>query len=43
MQVDGINFFDRPVPGESLTVEPRSRPYERPPEMSDMSDVLGYY
>ena len=43
MQVDGINFYDRPVPGESLTVEPKSRPYERPPEMSDMSDVLGYY
>jgi len=43
MQVDGINFFDRPSPGESLTVEPKSRAYERPPEMSDLADILGYY
>jgi len=43
MQVEGINFFDRPSPGESLAVEPKSRAYERPPEMSDLADILGYY
>tara|TARA_E500000081_G_C6122648_1_gene348956 strand:+ start:610 stop:1206 length:597 start_codon:yes stop_codon:yes gene_type:complete len=39
----GINFFDRPTPGESLITEPKQRPYERPPEMPDLGRVLGYY
>jgi len=44
MQMEsGINFFDRPTPGESLTVEPRLRPYERPPEMPDLGHIIGYY
>ena len=44
MQMEsGINFFDRPTPGESLTVEPKLRPYERPPEMTDLGHILGYY
>tara|TARA_B100001989_G_C24326781_1_gene357913 strand:- start:16 stop:606 length:591 start_codon:yes stop_codon:yes gene_type:complete len=44
MQMEsGINFFDRPTPGESLIVEPKLRPYERPPEMTDLGHILGYY
>lgn len=27
--------FDRPLPGQSLTQEPKSAPYERPPEVVD--------
>lgn len=37
------DFFDRPTPGESLTVEPKSRPYERPAEMSKLSQVIDFY
>ena len=32
--------FDRPIPGQSLTVEPRNAPYERPPEIVDPEDAL---
>tara|TARA_B100000287_G_scaffold418002_1_gene454421 strand:- start:702 stop:1292 length:591 start_codon:yes stop_codon:yes gene_type:complete len=37
------DFFDRPSPGESLVVEPKSRPYERPAEMSKLSEVIDFY
>ena len=37
------DFYDRPVPGESLTVAPGNRPYERPPVMSKLSEVLDFY
>ena len=37
------DYYDRPTPGESLVVEPRSRPYERPPELSKLSQVLEFY
>lgn len=33
-------MFERPIPGQSLTAEPKSRPYERPPEISDPEDAL---
>tara|TARA_R100001126_G_C4856957_1_gene165211 strand:+ start:625 stop:1230 length:606 start_codon:yes stop_codon:yes gene_type:complete len=36
-------FFDRPTPGESLVVEPKSRPYERPAEMSRLGEVIDFY
>lgn len=32
--------FDRPIPGQSLTVEPRNAPYERPPEIVDPEEAL---
>ena len=32
--------FQRPVPGQSLTAEPKNRPYERPPEITDPEDAL---
>ena len=33
-------MFNVPIPGESLTVEPKSMPYERPPEISDPIKAL---
>lgn len=33
-------IFDAPIPGESLTVEPKSMPYERPPEIVDPLKAL---
>ena len=36
-------FFDRPTPGESLVVEPKSRPYERPAEMRRLGEVIDFY
>ena len=33
-------LFSAPIPGQSLTAEPKSRPYERPPEITDPEDAL---
>ena len=35
--------FDRPIPGQSLTDEPRNNPWENPAEMSDTLEVTKYY
>tara|TARA_B100001758_G_C18347706_1_gene577978 strand:- start:376 stop:900 length:525 start_codon:yes stop_codon:yes gene_type:complete len=35
--------FDRPIPGQSLTDEPRNNPWENPAEMSDIEDVTKFY
>jgi len=35
--------FDRPIPGQSLTTEPRNNPWEQPPEMADVEDVAKFY
>lgn len=35
--------FDRPIPGQSLTDEPRNNPWENPAEMADIEDVTKYY
>lgn len=35
--------FDRPIPGESLTGEPRNNPWEQPAQMSDINEVAAYY
>ena len=35
--------FDRPIPGQSLTAEPKNNPWEQPPEMSNVEDVARYY
>ena len=32
--------FSRPIPGESLTAEPKSRPYERPPQITNPIEAL---
>jgi len=35
--------FDRPIPGQSLTTEPRNNPWEQPPQIADKEEVLKYY
>lgn len=32
--------FERAIPGQSLTVEPRNAPYERPPEIVDPEEAI---
>ena len=36
-------MFEAPVPGQSLTTEPRNTPWENPSEMSKVEDVIKYY
>ena len=36
-------MFNAPIPGESLTLEPKNAPYERPPELTDPEDALVYH
>jgi hypothetical protein len=35
-----MGTFDAPIPGQSLTAEPRNAPYERPPEITDPIEAL---
>lgn len=35
-----MNRFERPIPGQSLTQEPKNAPYERPPEIVDPEQAL---
>ena len=35
--------FDRPIPGQSLTGEPRNVPWEQPAEMSSVEEVTKFY
>jgi hypothetical protein len=35
--------FSAPIPGMSLTTEPGNRPWENPPQLTDVEDVLEYY
>tara|TARA_R100000005_G_C4880863_1_gene132581 strand:+ start:74 stop:583 length:510 start_codon:yes stop_codon:yes gene_type:complete len=35
-----MKITDRPIPGQSLTVEPKSQAYERPPEIVDPIEAL---
>tara|TARA_R110002073_G_scaffold82852_2_gene197705 strand:+ start:1658 stop:2212 length:555 start_codon:yes stop_codon:yes gene_type:complete len=36
-------MFNAPIPGQSLTTEPRNNPWEQPAQMSNMNDVTKYY
>lgn len=36
-------MFEAPIPGESLTREPKNAPFERPPELSDPEDALLFH
>lgn len=36
-------FLDAPIPGQSLTVEPGSVPWENPPQYVTIADVVGFY
>jgi len=33
-------MFERPIPGQSLTAEPKSQAFERPPEITDPIEAL---
>ncbi len=33
-------MYDRPIPGQSLTTEPKNAPYENPPEITDPDEAL---
>ena len=35
--------FDAPIPGEALTAEVGSRPWQKPPQYSTVEDALEYY
>ena len=35
-----MKMFERPIPGQSLTTEPKGQPYERPPEVTDPIEAL---
>ena len=35
-----MKITDRPIPGQSLTAEPRSQAFERPPEITDPIEAL---
>lgn len=37
------SFFDAPIPGQSLTDEPKNWPWENPPEMVDPEEATKYY
>ena len=38
-----IAIFDQPIPGQSLTGEPKNNPWEQPAEMSSVEDAVAYY
>jgi hypothetical protein len=42
VEVNKHNFV-APVPGMSLTTEPKSRPWESPPQMTKVSEVVNFY
>lgn len=37
------SMFNTPIPGNSLTVPPKSRPWERPPEAASVEEALSFY
>ena len=38
-----MTAFELPIPGQSLTTEAKSAPYERPPEYTELKDVLNLH
>ena len=40
---DVTSMFDAPIPGQSLTVELGSRPWQQSPQMSTVDDTIEYY
>ena len=37
------DFINAPIPGMSLTTEPGNRPWEQPPQLTKLSEVVDYY
>tara|TARA_R100001509_G_scaffold95289_1_gene55369 strand:+ start:149 stop:706 length:558 start_codon:yes stop_codon:yes gene_type:complete len=40
---EASDFLSGPIPGQSLTTTPSNYPWEKPPEMVDVEDVVKYY
>lgn len=38
-----MSVFDRPIPGQSLTLTPKNAPWENPPQMNTVDEVIPYY
>jgi len=38
-----MGMFEGPIPLQSLSSEPKNFPWERPPEMSDLKEVIDFY
>ena len=36
-------MYDRPIPGQSLTTEPKNAPYENPPEINNADEALMHH
>lgn len=36
-------FLDAPIPGQSLTIEPGSVPWEQPPQYTTLAEVVKFY
>ena len=37
------DYINAPIPGMSLTTEPGNRPWEQPPQLTKLSEVVDYY
>jgi hypothetical protein len=38
-----VDLFQGPIPGQSLTDEPKNAPWENPPELNTVEDAVKYY
>ena len=38
-----IDLFNAPIPGQSLTAELGSRPWQKPPQLPTVEEVINYY
>lgn len=38
-----MDMFNAPIPGQSLTTEPKGFPWERPPEINDPEEAIQYH
>ena len=36
-------MYDRPIPGQSLTTEPKNAPYENPPEITNVDEAIMHH
>lgn len=43
MAIKKNSNFSAPIPGQSLTIEPRSRPWQNPPQYSTVDEVVALY
>ena len=43
MPEDNSKFLSAPIPGQSLTTEPKSRPWEQPPKYTTVEEALDFY